>query len=598
MAEDALVKGGGFLIEETAPEHVFTPEDFSDEQKMFAQTAREFIRNEVLPRLEETEAHAEGVMVGLVKKAGELGFLMIDVPEKYGGLDLDKATSMLVSEVMSTGGAFATSYGVHTGIGTLPVLYFGNEDQKERYLPRLATGELMGCYALTEAGSGSDALAAKTHAELSADGTFYTINGEKLFVTNGGFADLFTVFAKVNGMDFTAFIVERGCEGVSIGAEEKKLGIRGSSTVTLILDGAKVPAGNLLGEQGKGHKIAFNILNIGRFKLGVGCVGAAKQALGESIRYAGERYQFGRPISSFGMIKGKIANMATGIFVTESMSYRTAGLLDGILARVDKSAADAPAKTIAGIEEYSIECSIMKVKGSEMLDYVVDEAVQIFGGYGYSEEYPVERYYRDARISRIYEGTNEINRLVIPGMLIKRAMKGDLPLMQAAKKLQSELLDFPALDDGGDDGFMAQEARLVANAKKIALLAAGAALQKFMDKIQDQQGILGNLADIIIEIYGMESALLRTRKLAASGAAGGASGGAGIAEKMTRLAVFQSMGAIDLWAKEALAASMAGDELRTMLAALKRLTRFVPIDSLHARETIADYFLEKGSYGI
>lgn len=594
MGEETLAKGGGFLIAETAPSDVFTPEDFSDEQRMFAATARDFVDKEVLPRLEETEAHAHGVMPGLVKKAGELGFLMIDVPEKYGGLSLDKATSMLVSEVMCRGGAFATSFGVHTGIGTLPVLYFGNESQKEKYLPKLATGELLGCYALTEAGSGSDALAAKTHAALSADGTFYTLDGEKLFVSNGGFADLFIVFAKVDGRDFTAFIVERGCSGVSVGAEEKKLGIRGSSTVTLVLDGAKVPAENLLGDQGKGHKIAFNILNIGRFKLGAGCVGAAKQAFNDSVKYAGERFQFGRPISSFGLIKQKLANMAAGIFVTESMCYRTAGLIDGILAGIDTDAADAPSKTIAGIEEYSIECSIMKVKGSEMLDYVVDEAVQIFGGYGYSQEYPVERYYRDARISRIYEGTNEINRLVIPGMLIKRAMKGSLPLMPAARKLQSELLDFPSLEEEPDDGFMAQEARLVSNAKKIALLAAGTALQKYMDKIQDRQGILGNIADIVIEIYGMESALLRARKMAASGA----SGGAGIAAKMTRLAAYDSMCKIEASAKEALAATSAGDELRTMLAALRRLVRYVPIDSHGLREEIADHFTERGSYNI
>ncbi len=594
MAETSVKKGGSFLIEETEPESVFSPEDFSEEQRMFAKTAEDFINNEVIPRIDETEAQKEGVMVELVKKAGELGLLMIDVPEKYGGLELDKATSMLVSEIMSKGGAFASSFGAHTGIGTLPIVYFGTEEQKQKYLPKLATGEYLGCYALTEAGSGSDALAAKARAELSSDGKHYVLNGEKLFVTNGGFADVFIVFAKIDGEEFSAFIVERGFEGVKVGAEEKKMGIKGSSTVTLILEDAKVPAENLLGEKGKGHKIAFNILNIGRFKLGVGSLGAAKLAFDESVKYANERHQFGRPIASFGMIKNKIAEMASQIYVTESMSYRTAGLINGILEAVDKDADDAAKQAIKGIEEYSIECSIMKVKGSEMLAYVVDEAVQIHGGYGFSQEYPVERYYRDARIARIYEGTNEINRLVIPGMLIRKAMKGVLPLMPAAKKLQAELLEFPSLDEEGDDGFMVEEAKLVGNAKKTALLAAGTALQKFMDKIQEEQGVLGGIADIIIEIFGMESALLRTRKIA------GAKGeeAAALPVGMTRLYVYEAMGRIDLLAKEVLAASAAGDELRTLLAALRRLTRYVPIDAHKLRAEIADYFIEKEKYAL
>lgn len=594
MEEGAYTKGGSFLIEDSAPEDLFSPEDFTEEQKMFAKTAHDFINQEVLPRIEETEKQTEGVMVKLVKRAGELGFLMIDVPERHGGLELDKATTMLVSETMSYGGAFAVSFGVHTGIGTLPILYFGTDAQKDRYLEKLATGELMSCYALSEAGSGSDALAAKATAVLSPDGTHYILNGEKMWVSNGGFADLFIVFAKINGEEFSAFIVERDYEGVSIGAEEKKLGIKGSSTVTLILEDAKVPAENLLGHPGKGHKIAFNILNIGRFKLGAGCLGSAKQAFAVSLKYAGERHQFGRPISSFGMIKNKFATMAVGIYVTESMTYRTAGLIDTMLSRIDKSAPDAQQKTIAGIEEYSIECSIMKVKGSEMLDYVVDEALQIFGGFGYSQEYPVERFYRDSRIARIYEGTNEINRLVIPGMLIRRGMKGVLPLLPAAKKLQAELLDFPALDGEGDDGFMAEETRLVANAKKIALLTAGVALEKYMNEIQDRQGILGNIADIVIELYGMESALLRTKKIAATG--DGVSGT--ITAQMTRVFIFESMGRIDLLAKEILAASSSGDELRTMLAAFRRLMRFMPIDTIAAHEEIADYFIEQGAYTI
>jgi alkylation response protein AidB-like acyl-CoA dehydrogenase len=592
MSDDTTKKGGSFLIEDTVPSAVFTPEDFSEEQIMFAKTAEDFVQNEVVPKIDETEVQKEGVMVELLKKSGELGLLMIDIPEKYGGLGMGKASSMLVSEMISRSGSFATTLGVHTGIGTLPVVYFGNEEQKQKYLPKLATAELMGCYALTEANSGSDALAAATRAELTSDGKHYIMNGEKLFVTNGGFSDVFFVFAQINGEDFSCFIIERDYEGVSIGPEEKKLGIKGSSTVTLILEDAKVPAANLLGEQGKGHKIAFNILNVGRFKLGVGGVGAAKQAFDDAVKYSTERHQFGKPICSFGMIKTKIANMASSIYVTESMSYRTAGLMDDLLAAVDKDADDAAEKTLAGIEEYAIECSIMKVKGSEMLEKVTYDAIQMLGGYGYMKEYNVERYWRDARIASIYEGTNEINRLVIPGMLIKRAMKGELPLMAAAKNLQAEILEFPSLEEEDDEGLLAVESRVVAKAKKIALLAAGTAVQKFMDKIGDEQGVLGNIADILIEIYGMESAILRTLKIAA------ASGDetAALPAKMTRLYIYDAMGKIDLWAKEVLAASAEGDELRTMLAAMRRFTRYTLVDTLRLRLDIADDFIEKEKY--
>jgi alkylation response protein AidB-like acyl-CoA dehydrogenase len=420
------------------------------------------------------------------------------------------------------------------------------------------------------------------------------LNGEKTFISNGGFADLFIVFAKIGGEEFSCFIVERGFKGVGIGAEEKKMGIKGSSTVQLILDGVKVPVDNLLGEKGKGHKIAFNILNVGRFKLGVGCVGGAKLAFDDTIKYCNERHQFGQPISSFGMMKKKIASMATYIYVVESMSYRTAGLLDEILGPIDKNAADAPTKVMKGIEEYVTECSIMKVKGSEMLDYVVDEAVQMYGGYGYIEEYPVERYYRDSRVARIYEGTNEINRMLIPGMLVRKAMKGDLPLLEAAKKLQAELLEVPPFDETSDDGLLASEKELIAKVKKVALLTAGVAVQKYMTKLQEQQGVLGGLADIIIESYGMESAMLRTLKLAAARGEDEAK----TLIQMTRLYVYETMGKVDLWAREVLAASAEGDELRTMLAALRRLVRYVPIDTMHLREEIADYFIGKEKYEI
>jgi len=594
MAVENTKKGGSFLIEETAPADVFTPEDFSEEQRMFAKTAEDFVQNEVIPNIERTEAQEKGAMVALLKKAGELGLLMIDVPEKYDGLGLDKATSMLVSEVISKGAAFATTMGVHSGIGTLPLVYFGTEEQKQKYLPKLATAELMGCYSLTEAGSGSDALAAQARADLAPDGKHYILNGGKMFVTNGGFSDIFFVFAKIGGKDFSCFLVERGFKGVSTGAEEKKMGIKGSSTVTLILEDVQVPVENLVGEAGKGHKIAFNILNIGRFKLGVGGVGAAKIAFDEAVKYSKERHQFGRPICSFGLIKNKIANIAAGIYATESMSYRTAGLIDNVLAGLDKDADDAAARTLAGIEEYAIECSIMKVKGSEMLESTTYDTVQMLGGYGYMQDYNMERYYRDARITSIYEGTNEINRLVIPGMIIKRAIKGDLALMAAAKKLQAEILEFPMLEESDDDGLLAEEIKMVAGAKKIALLAAGTSFQKFTDKVGEKQGILGNLADIIIETFGMESALLRTLKIASSKG----DEAAAVPAKLTRLYIYIAMGKIELWAKEVLGSSAAGDELRTLLAALRRFTRHKPVDTLELRLEIADDFIEKEKYEI
>jgi alkylation response protein AidB-like acyl-CoA dehydrogenase len=594
MSSNEIKKGGSFLIEDTDPQTVFTPEDFSDEQKMFAKTAEDFVFGEVIPTIEKTEAQEEGAMVSLLKKSGELGLLMVDVPEKYGGLGLDKGTSMLVAEVISKSGAFASAHGAQVGIGTLPVVFFGNEEQKQKYLPGLASGEIISCYALTEADAGTDAMAGRARADLSENGEYYILNGEKTFITNGGISDLFIVFAKIDGDKFSTFIIEKGFEGFSAGPEEKKMGIKGSSTVQLALENCKVPVENQLGEIGKGHKIAFNILNVGRFKLGVCCVGSAKIAMDDSIEYAKQRHQFGQPIADFGMIKNKIANMGTRIYVVESMSYRTAGLLDAILEPIDKDADDYANQTMKGIEEYVTECSIMKIKGSEMLDYVVDEAVQIFGGYGYVQEYPVERYYRDARITRIYEGTNEINRMLIPGMLLKRAMKGQLPLLAAAKKIQDELLDFPSLDEDEAEGPLVEEKKLIDNAKKVCLLTTGLAAQKYGEKLQVEQGVLGALADIIIETYGMESAYLRTLKMVADRGEDGAA----IEIAMTRLYVGEAMGWIDIWTREVLAACSQGDELRTMLAALKRLTRFVPIDALHTRLAIADYFTEKEKYEI
>jgi alkylation response protein AidB-like acyl-CoA dehydrogenase len=587
-------QGGSFLIEDTDPQDIFTPEDFSEEQRMFAKTAEDFVNNEVVPVIDKTEAHEPGVMVGLIKKSGELGHLMVDVPEKYEGLGMDKATSMLVTEVVSKTGAFASAFGGHTGIGTLPIVYFGNEEQKKRYLPRLATGEIIGCYALTEADAGTDAMAGRARADLSEDGKHWILNGEKTFITNAGFADLFIVFAKVNGTDFSCFILEKGWEGLTVGPEEHKLGIKGSSTTQVIMENVKVPVENLLGEQGKGHKIAFNILNVGRFKLGAGSVGGSKIAINDSIKYALERHQFGQPIANFGMIKTKIANMATYIYAIESATYRTAGLLDTRLALVDHEAEDYALQTMKGIEEYATECSIMKVKGSEALDYVVDETVQVFGGYGYVSEYPAERYYRDSRIVRIYEGTNEINGVLIPGILLKRAMKNELPLLAAAKKLQDELLEMPSFDEDEVEGPLVEQKKLIDNAKKLSLLGMGLAAQKFGAKLNDEQGILGDLADVILEAYTMESTYLRTMKLIAS--RGEENAATEIA--MTRLYIDEAMGKIGLWTKEVLAACSEGDELRTMLAALRRLSRYTPIDSIHARVAIADAFYEKEKYEI
>ncbi|MDH4338273.1 MAG: acyl-CoA dehydrogenase family protein [Candidatus Krumholzibacteria bacterium] len=589
----SIRKGGSFLVEGTNPADIFTPEDFSDEQKMFVKTADDFVNNEVLPNIEKTEAKEEGAMVALLKKAGELGLLMIDIPEAYGGLGLDKATSMAVIEAISRGGAFATTYGGHAGIGTLPLILFGTDAQKQKYLAPIATADLMSCYALTEPGSGSDALAARTRADLSKDGKHYVLNGDKVFITNGGFADVFIVFAKVDGDKFSAFILERGYEGLKTGLEEKKMGIKGSSTVQVFMENVKVPVENLLGEIGKGHKIAFNILNVGRFKLGVGCVGAAKIAFDDAIKYANERHQFGKPISSFGMIQAKIANMASRMYAVESMSYRTAGLMDGILANVPKDDPDYAQKSMAGIEEYVAECSIMKIKGSEMLDYVVDETVQIFGGYGFIADYPAERHYRDSRVARIYEGTNEINRMLLTGNLLKRSVKGELPLLAAAKKLSEELLEgMPSLGDDEEATLLSVEKGLIDNAKKLSLLALGVAAQKFGAKVEQEQQVLGDIADIFIETYGMESSYLRTMKLVA--ASGEDACKPHIA--MTRLYVNEAMGRLDLWARELLAACAEGDELRTMLAASRRLTKYTPIDSIHLREEIAKGFTEKGKW--
>src|SRR5581483_8226473 len=471
-APTLAIRGGSFLLETRRPEDVFTPEDFNEQQVLIAQTAEEFAQKEIIPNIEKMEHKDYSITRELLKKAGELGLSSAEIPEAYGGMELDKVSAAIIADHIAKYASFATTWGGHTGIGTLPLVYFGNDAQKQKYLPKLAAGEIVGAYALSEASSGSDALNCRSRAVLSPDGKHYVLNGEKMWITNAGFADLFTVFAKVDGEKFTAFLVERNFPGFSIGAEEHKMGIRGSSTCPIILNDCKVPVENVLGEIGRGHVIAFNILNIGRFKLGAMCVGGARESVNNAIGYAKQRKAFKKVIADFGLVREKLANMAILIYVGESLVFRTVGMMDAALAAIDKSSADASRKTLKAIEEYAVECSIIKVWASEMLDYVVDETLQIYAGYGFVEEYPAERAYRDARINRIFEGTNEINRLIITGFLLKRAMGGQLPLMPAIKQLMDEVLSGPSASEEFE-GPLAEEQKLVAAAKKLGLFAAG-----------------------------------------------------------------------------------------------------------------------------
>ena len=587
----SFVKGGSWLIGDTSPQDVFTPEDFSEEQQLMAQTAEEFMDQEVVPRSEDLEEKKIETNVELLRKMAPLGLLGIDIPERFGGMEIDKVTGMILAEKMSHEGSFATSHGSHTGIGSWPLIFYGTEAQKKKYLPRIASGELLSSYALTEPHCGSDAMALTSRAELSADGKTYTLNGTKMWITNAGFADLFIVFAKVGGDKITGFVVEKGFPGVSTGAEEHKMGIMGSSTRTLILEDAKVPAENLLGEIGKGHKIAFNCLNMGRLKLGASAVGGSKFCMGFAIRYAKERTAFGKPIAEFGLIQQKIADSCARIFATESMTYRTAAMIDAVLSGVSHDSTEGAQQILKGIEEYAIECSIMKVMGSEYLGFVCDEAVQIFGGYGYSKDYPVERFYRDARINRIFEGTNEINRLLIPGMLLRRAMKGELALIPAAQKLMDEIVGFPPLEEEADQ-WLSQEKKFVKNAKKIALMTAGAAVQKYLDKLVDQQEIMGHLSNIIMEVYACESSLLRTLKVAAAHGEEKAR----LHGAMTQMYIAEAAARIEGEAKTVLAALSEGDMLRTQLAALKRFSKFVPMDIITAGRQVAKAALDANNW--
>jgi alkylation response protein AidB-like acyl-CoA dehydrogenase len=562
----AAVKGGSFLLEESAPDTVFTPEDFTEEHRAIARTAAQFFAGEVAPNIAAIQHQEPGVAVTALRKSAALGLTSIAIPEEYGGLELDIVSALVVAEQIAGDGSYAGWHGAHSGIGTLPLVYFGTPAQKAKYLPKLATAEMVAAYALSEPHAGSDALAARTRADLSADGTHYLLNGQKAWITNGGAADLFTVFAKIGGEKFTAFLVERAFGGVTSGAEEKKMGIKGSSTTAVYFDNVRVPVENVLGEIGRGHIIAFNILNIGRLKLGAFALGGAKQVLAESLKYARERQAFGSAIAEFGAIRHKLAEMAVRIYATESMVWRTAGLI-------------APEESLKTIEEFAVECSMVKVHASEMLDYVVDEGVQIHGGYGYHQDYAVERAYRDSRINRIFEGTNEINRLLIPGMLLKRAARGQLALVAAAQKVMGEILGGQAA--GGGDGD--EEMRLVGNARKIALLAMGLAYQKFLMELEKQQEVLMGIADMVTEVFAMESALLRSRKT-------------GTGADLCAVLLRDGMARVEVAARTVLAACSAGDALRTNMAVLRRFAKYEPVDSVALRRRIAERLLAAGRY--
>jgi len=585
------ISGGSFLLESRQPDEVFTPEDFTEQHQLIGQTAEEFAVNEIVPNIEKIEHKDFSVTRDLLKKAGDLGLSSVEIPEAYGGLEMDKVTAAVIADHIAKYAGFATTWGGHTGIGTLPLVYFGTEEQKKKYLPRLAAGEIVGAYALSESTSGSDALNCRSRGQLSPDGKHYILNGEKMWITNAGFADLYTVFAKVDGEKFSAFLVERNFPGFSVGAEEHKMGIRGSSTCPIILNDCQVPVENLLGEIGKGHLIAFNILNIGRFKLGAMCLGGGRVSLESAISYAKQRKAFGKVIADFGLVQEKIANMATLLYVGESLVYRTVALMDAALSEVDKSAADAAKQTLKAIEEFAVECSIIKVWGSEMIDYVVDETLQIYAGYGFVEEYPAERAYRDARINRIFEGTNEINRLIITGFLLKRAMTGQLPLMPAIKKLMDEVLSGPSAAEELE-GALAEERKLVAQAKKLGLFVAGAATQKYMQAIQDQQEIMAAIADMTIETYAMESAVLRAQKLSETKG----KTATGLAIAMTRVYLSQAFEKVESAARRVIAAVADGDMLRTQLAILRRLAKYEPFNTIELRRQIAERMIERGKY--
>jgi alkylation response protein AidB-like acyl-CoA dehydrogenase len=578
-------KGGSFLLEPRAPEEIYSPEDFTEEHLSVARAADEFWLKEIAPNVEKIQHQEPGVAISVLKKSAELGLTAVIVPERFGGMELDLTSMMIVAERLSRDGSYSAWHGAHAGIGTLPLLFYGTEAQKQKYLPKLASAEMIAAYCLSEPQAGSDALAAKTRADLSADGTHYVLNGQKMWITNGGAADLYTVFAKVGGEKFTAFLIERAWPGVKPGNEEKKMGIKGSSTTPVYLDNVKVPVENVLGEVGRGHIIAFNILNMGRFKLGPFATGGAKNVLQTCLKYAKERKAFGKSIAEFGMIQHKLAEMAIRIYAVETTSYRTVGMIEAALGDFSWSAPDASERMLKAIEEFAMECSYIKVSASEMLDYVVDEGVQIHGGYGYHQDYAVERAYRDSRINRIFEGTNEINRMLATGMLLKRAQKGLLPLVAAVKGVQAEVLAGPTL------GGTLDEPTLIANAKKVALLCLGVAYQTYVNDLEQQQEVLAGITDIGMAAFAMESVSLRTRKLVQMGKGE-------LAADMRAVFLPEAMEEIEKSAKYVLSACSSGDALRMNLAVLKRFTKCEPVNSVALRRKIAARLLEAERYVI
>jgi alkylation response protein AidB-like acyl-CoA dehydrogenase len=592
MGNERVFAGGEFLITDAAPEEVFTPEDFTDEHKMILETAKGFVEKEIQPIIDKLEEKDHDLVLSLLAKAGELGLLGTDVPEEYGGLGLDKVSTTLVAEAMGPAASFGVVYGAHTGIGSLPIVYFGNDAQKEKYLPKLASGEWCGAYCLTEPGAGTDALNAKTKAVLSEDGKYYILNGEKMFITNAGWASSFIVYAKVNGEQFTGFIVEKDFPGVSTGKEEKKMGMHGSSTRPVVLEDAQVPVENVLYEVGKGHKIAFNILNIGRWKLGASAVGGCKGCITEAVKYANGRIQFKVPISTFGMIKTKLANMAIRTYMSDSMMYRLAGMFDNKLALLDSEAKKSGEENAKTIEEYAAECSITKVYGSEALDYCVDEYVQILGGYGFCAEYPAERYYRDSRINRIWEGTNEINRMLVPGTMMRRALQGKLNLLPAAQAIAGELMTYSPLSVQLPDTPLALQEHMVRMSKKIALMVAGVAAQKFGPNLAKEQEVLAKIAEIVIEVFAMESGLLRTQKITARDGEEKAK----YQIEAVKVYVDEMIPQIELWAKQVVAYVEEGDMLRTQFAGIKKLARYQPIDSIRLKQSIAARIIDLEAY--
>ncbi len=580
LAPVNITKGGGFLLEKATPAEVFTPADVSDDARLIGQTAEEFVMKEVLPLVKDLEEKKPGLMVQLLKKAGELGLLGAGVPEQYGGAGLDKVSTTMLTEKLSVYAGYAVTHGAQTGIGTLPIVYFGTEEQKKKYLPKLASGEWIAAYCLSEPQAGSDAQNSLTRAELSPDGKNWILNGQKMWITNGGFADVYIVFAKVDGEKFSAFIIERTFPGFTPGNEEHKMGIHGSSTTPIFMENCIVPKENLLHEIGRGHIVAFNILNSGRFTLGASCVGGSKNILATASKYTKERKAFGKPIGEFGLMKEKLGEMAIQIFAVESMVYRSAGILDSAIAA--GAAGDKTQHMMRVLEEYAIESSIAKVYGSEMLDYSVDEAVQIFGGYGFHEDYPVCRAYRDSRVNRIFEGTNEINRMLIIQMLMRRALSGALPLIPAAMKLADEILSGPSAP-GSSDGVLAEEAKMVANTKKIFLQAAGGAVQKFREKLADEQELVAALANIVMETYAVESSLLRAQKSAAARGEQASS----VMLDAARVFIHDAADRVEHDARRALAAVHEGDMLTTQMAVLKRFAKRAPIDTIGLRRRVA-----------